>query len=74
MDPDTERDQLERLKRFRSERDQELADRRLQELREGTQGDENLLPLIRQALKDHCTMGEVCGAMRDEFGEYQPEM
>ena len=25
-----------------------------------------------QALKDRCSMGEVCGAMRDVFGEYQP--
>jgi hypothetical protein len=23
-------------------------------------------------LKDRCSMGEVCGAMRDVFGEYQP--
>ena len=32
------------------------------------------MPLIKQALEDHCSMGEVCGAMRDEFGEYQPEI
>ena len=74
VDPETERDQLERLKTFKSERDQELADKRLEELREAAQGDDNLLPYIKQALKDHCSMGEVCGAMRDEFGEYQPEM
>ena len=36
-------------------------------------GDENLLPPIRAALKDHCSVGEVCGAMREVFGEYQPE-
>ena len=28
---------------------------------------------IRQALKDSCSLGEVCGAMRDVFGEYQPQ-
>ena len=27
---------------------------------------------LRQALKDRCSLGEVCGAMRDVFGEYQP--
>jgi methylmalonyl-CoA mutase, N-terminal domain len=27
---------------------------------------------LRQALKDRCTLGEVCGAMKDVFGEYQP--
>jgi methylmalonyl-CoA mutase, N-terminal domain len=74
VDPETERDQLERLKAFKEKRDQELARRRLEELREASRGTANLLPRIRQALADHCTLGEVCGAMRDEFGEYQPEM
>jgi hypothetical protein len=27
---------------------------------------------IRQALKDRCSMGEVCAAMKDVFGAYQP--
>jgi methylmalonyl-CoA mutase, N-terminal domain len=72
VDPESEREQLERLKRFKSERDQQTAERRLQELREAAQGTENLLPFIRQALKDRCSLGEVCGAMRDVFGRYQP--
>jgi methylmalonyl-CoA mutase N-terminal domain/subunit len=74
VDPETEKDQLDRLKRFKQERDQERAERRLQELREACKGEENLLPRIKDALRDHCSLGEVCGAMREEFGEYQPEM
>ena len=35
-------------------------------------GSENLLPAIRQALKDRCSLGEVCGAMQDVFGSYAP--
>ncbi len=35
-------------------------------------GSENLLPAIRQALKDRCSLGEVCGAMQDVFGKYAP--
>jgi methylmalonyl-CoA mutase, N-terminal domain len=73
VDPAAERDQVERLKAFKAGRDQALADRRLEELRAACRGDENLLPPIRQALKDACSMGEVCGAMRDVFGEYQPQ-
>jgi methylmalonyl-CoA mutase, N-terminal domain len=73
VDPAAERDQLERLKAFKAGRDQALADRRLEELRAACRGDENLLPPIRRALKDSCSMGEVCGAMRDVFGEYQPQ-
>jgi methylmalonyl-CoA mutase N-terminal domain/subunit len=73
VDPETERDQLERLERFKSERDQELATRRLGELKGACEGTDNLLPYIKQALKDHCSVGEVCGAMREQFGEYRPE-
>ena len=74
VDPETEKDQLDRLKAFKENRDQELAERRLKELQDATQGDDNLLPYIKQALKDHCSVGEVCGAMREQFGEYRPEM
>jgi methylmalonyl-CoA mutase, N-terminal domain len=74
VDPATENAQVERLKAFKTRRDQDLADRRLEELRDATRGTDNLLPFIRQALKDECSMGEVCGAMRDVFGEYQPDI
>ncbi len=74
VDPATERAQVERLKAFKADRDQELAQQRLQQLRDAAAGSDNLLPLIRQALKDRCSMGEVCGAMRDVFGRYQAEI
>ena len=73
VDPDAERAQVERLKAFKAGRDQALAERRLEELQAACRGDENLLPPIRQALKDACSLGEVCGAMRAVFGDYQPE-
>ena len=53
-------------------RDSELVESRLQELRNAAEGKDNLLPFIRQALRDNCSMGEVCTAMRDVFGTYQP--
>jgi methylmalonyl-CoA mutase, N-terminal domain len=72
VDPESEHQQLERLKSFKENRDAELVQRRLEGVREGAQGSDNLLPVLRQALKDRCSMGEVCGAMRDVFGEYKP--
>jgi methylmalonyl-CoA mutase N-terminal domain/subunit len=72
VDPESEREQVERLTRFKADRDQELVDRRLEELREVARGSENLLPGIRMALKDRCSLGEVCGAMQDVFGSYTP--
>jgi methylmalonyl-CoA mutase N-terminal domain/subunit len=72
VDPESEREQLERLKAFKSDRDGALVERRLGELRDVARGTENLLPAIRQALKDRCSMGEVCGAMQEVFGAYAP--
>jgi methylmalonyl-CoA mutase N-terminal domain/subunit len=72
VDPESERAQVERLRRFKADRDQELVQRRLEELRGVARGSENLLPAIRQALKDRCSLGEVCAAMQDVFGTYSP--
>jgi methylmalonyl-CoA mutase N-terminal domain/subunit len=72
VDPESEREQLERLKAFKADRDGALVERRLDELRAVARGNENLLPAIRQALKDRCSMGEVCAAMQDVFGKYTP--
>ena len=72
VDPDAERAQVERLHAFKQRRDQTFAERRLDELRAACRGEQNLLPPIRDALRDSCTLGEVCGAMREVFGDYQP--
>jgi methylmalonyl-CoA mutase, N-terminal domain len=70
VDPESERQQVERLAQFKEERDQSAVDARLEELRTACQGDANLLEPMRAALKDRASIGEVCGVMRDEFGEY----
>ncbi|HEX4188377.1 MAG TPA: methylmalonyl-CoA mutase family protein [Solirubrobacteraceae bacterium] len=72
VDPESEREQVQRLKDFKADRDQGLVERRLEELRGVARGSENLLPAIRQALKDRASLGEVCGAMQDVFGAYAP--
>ncbi|MGO9754044.1 MAG: methylmalonyl-CoA mutase [Solirubrobacteraceae bacterium] len=72
VDPESEREQVARLKAFKTNRDQALVARRLDEVRQAAGGADNLLPFLRQALKDRCSMGEVCAAMRDIFGRYQP--
>ena len=72
VDPESEREQLERLAAFKASRDHALVEQRLEELRAAARGTENLVPVIRQALKDRCSMGEVCGAMQDVFGKYAP--
>jgi methylmalonyl-CoA mutase, N-terminal domain len=70
VDPESEREQVERLEKFKAERDADAVQARLEELREVARGDGNLLHPIRAALKDRATIGEVSGVMREEFGEY----
>jgi methylmalonyl-CoA mutase N-terminal domain/subunit len=72
VDPASERAQVERLQAFRAGRDAALVERRLQELRTAAEGTDNLLPPIREGLRDGCTLGEVCRAMQDVFGRYTP--
>ena len=72
VDPDSERAQLERLQAFKADRDQSVVATRLEELRTAARGSDNLMLPIKDALRDRCSMGEVCGAMQDVFGKYQP--
>jgi methylmalonyl-CoA mutase N-terminal domain/subunit len=71
VDPEAEKRQLERLKKFKENRDQAAVDAKLQALRETAQGEGNLLHPIREALAANASIGEVCEAMREVFGEYK---
>ena len=46
------------------------AEAALARVRETARGTENLLPPMREALAAHCTVGEICTALREEFGTY----
>jgi methylmalonyl-CoA mutase, N-terminal domain len=72
IDPNTEREQVARLKGFKENRDQELHAKRLQDLREVAESGGNLLYPLKDALRDRATLGEVCNVMREVFGEYKP--
>jgi methylmalonyl-CoA mutase N-terminal domain/subunit len=71
VDPKSETEQVERLKAFKEDRDKDAVAKRLEELRETARGDGNLLVPMRAALKERASLGEVCGVLREEFGEYQ---
>ena len=71
VDPESEKRQLERLKKWKENRDQAEVEKRLEELRDVARGDGNLLYPIKEALRAGGSIGEVCNAMRDVFGEYR---
>jgi methylmalonyl-CoA mutase N-terminal domain/subunit len=70
LDPELERRQVERTRRVRAERDDAAAARALAAVRETAQGPDNLLPPMRKALAAYCTIGEICGVLREEFGTF----
>jgi methylmalonyl-CoA mutase, N-terminal domain len=74
LDPEAERRQVERTRRVRAERDTGAAEAALERVREAARGDANLLVPIREALAAHATVGEICNALRDEFGTFDAHM
>jgi methylmalonyl-CoA mutase N-terminal domain/subunit len=70
LDPEAERRQVERTRRVRAERDGTAAEHALARVREAARGAENMLPPMRDALSAFCTVGEICGALREDWGTY----
>jgi methylmalonyl-CoA mutase N-terminal domain/subunit len=70
VDPAGEQRQRERTARVRAERSAEAAASALALVRETASGDGNLLPPLREALRARCTVGEICGALRELWGTY----
>ena len=69
-DPAVEAAQRERTARVRASRDAERAAAALGDVRRVAESEANLLPALREALRAHCTVGELCGALRDLWGTY----
>lgn len=73
LDPAAEKRQLERTARVRAERNPEEAERGLASVLDAARGDTNMLVPMREALRARCTVGEICNALRDEFGMYDAQ-
>ncbi|MCX6348647.1 MAG: methylmalonyl-CoA mutase family protein [Candidatus Aureabacteria bacterium] len=71
LDPAVEERQKERLQRLKAARDDDRVREALGDVRKTARTSENLLPAILQAVKVYCTVGEICGVLREEFGEYR---
>ena len=69
MDQSVERDQVARLNSFRSRRTRDWK-KALHALDLGAQSGANLMPLIVDAVRNECTIGEIVGAMKKTFGEH----
>jgi methylmalonyl-CoA mutase N-terminal domain/subunit len=65
-------EQVERLRAFRARRDPDAVAVAIETLRTAATGDGELMAVILAAVRAEVTLGEICGALRDVFGEYRP--
>jgi methylmalonyl-CoA mutase N-terminal domain/subunit len=72
VDPRLAEAQAKRLAAARSERDERAVRAALANLSDAARGTADLMPPIMAAVKAYATLGEICGALRDVFGDYQP--
>jgi methylmalonyl-CoA mutase, N-terminal domain len=72
VDPSIEAEQAERLARLRDQRDAQAFTRAIASLKSAAAGTENVLYPLRDALRAGASLGEVCDALREIWGEYQP--
>ncbi len=71
IDPAVEKEQHERLAALRKKRDAKKAKASLDAVRDACRGKENLLERFVAAAHAYCTLGEIAGVLREEFGEYK---
>ncbi|TDI49708.1 MAG: methylmalonyl-CoA mutase [Acidobacteria bacterium] len=71
IDDTVEPKQRARLAKVKAERDPGRFETALTALRKGAEGDDNLMPLMLDAVRAHATVGEVCQTLVPVFGTYQ---
>jgi methylmalonyl-CoA mutase N-terminal domain/subunit len=71
VDPKGEERQIERVKRLRKERDNNMVEAALKDLKEAAKEGVNLVPTILSAVKAYSTIGEISDSLREVFGEYK---
>ncbi|HZY31848.1 MAG TPA: methylmalonyl-CoA mutase family protein, partial [Candidatus Methylomirabilis sp.] len=72
VNPEAAENQKAKLTGFRARRSGRAVEETLIRLREAALGEENLMEPILGAVKAYATIGEICGMLREVFGEYKP--
>jgi methylmalonyl-CoA mutase, N-terminal domain len=62
--------QRQSIKKAKSIRDQDKVTRTLNALRQACRDNKNTMPFIIDSVREYTTMGEICDAMKDVYGEY----
>ncbi len=71
IDEGVARKQLGRLNKLRSRRDNDEVQQVLDRVRRVASSEENIMPVLIEAVKAYATVGEISDVLRDVFGEYK---
>ena len=71
IDPEISQRQLDRLKKLKEKRDNDLVRKRLEDLKESCRGDGNTMYPIIEAVRAYATVGEISSAMQEVLGSYR---
>jgi len=71
IDAAVEREQIERVGRFKAARDPAKVERRLKQLADACREPRNVMPVLVDAVKDYVSLGEISDVYRRVFGLYR---
>lgn len=71
VDPKVEQEQLANLQRLKRQRDNKKAREALDKLHSSAEKDQNLMPVMIDAVKAYATLGEITEVLKHVYGEYK---
>jgi len=71
IDKKVEEEQVKELEKLKRERDNTKVKESLDKIRKTSATEENIIPVVLEAVKNYVTVGEICNTLRDEWGEYE---
>lgn len=73
VDPAVGDRQMAKLQKLKETRDNAAVEKALANVRKVARSEENIMPCLIEAVKTYATLGEICGVLREEFGEYHQD-
>ena len=70
ISPVVERQQAKRIREVKAKRNGPAVLAALENLKSEAKTSKNLMPAIRQAVREYATLGEMCAALKAVFGQY----
>jgi methylmalonyl-CoA mutase N-terminal domain/subunit len=71
VDPTIEAEAHNRLRALRQNRDSARVSELLSHLETAARSSQNMMPVLIECVENQITLGEICGLLRKEWGEYQ---